>query len=338
METKIFDITALDEQGMADLREAADILRKGGLVAFPTETVYGLGADALNPVAVASIFLAKGRPADNPLIVHIADPIKMKELASSVPARAEQLAAAFWPGPLTLVLPKKESVPAITTGGLDTVAIRMPDDPVALALIELAGCSIAAPSANRSGQPSPTKGEHVVRDMDGRIDAILRSWDCEVGIESTVLDLTEEVPIILRPGIVTPEEISHVLGVTVEIDRAIRETESESLLAPKSPGMKYAHYAPKAEMLVLRGPANRIRQKMDEITKERQERGETVGRILFEETGYREAARDFFSRLREMDDRGVDLILAAALDESHSLGYAVMNRMLKSAGYHVINV
>lgn len=356
MNTRILDIQSLDDAGRTAIAEAAAVLRRGGLVAFPTETVYGLGANALDPAAVEAIFAAKGRPADNPLIVHIADPTALTEIAREVPEEARALAVAFWPGPLTLVLPRHPRIPLVTTGGLDTVAVRMPDDPVALALIEAAGCPVAAPSANRSGRPSPTRAAHVAEDLDGRVDVILRAGDCRVGIESTVLDLTGPVPMVLRPGIVTPEEIAEVLGVPVELDPALCQTpgpgtpgpgtlesgtqveEEATAPAPKAPGMKYAHYAPRAEMLILRGQEDAIRARMDEIRREREAMGQRVGTILFGAADYREAARDFFARLRELDGQEVDLILAGALDEGHSLGVAVMNRMLKSAGYHVIDL
>ena len=333
-------------------------MRGGGLVAFPTETVYGLGGDALNPKAVENIYLAKGRPSDNPLIVHIADVGELDKLAERIPAGAFKLARAFWPGPLTMVLPKKAGVPCITTGGLSTVAVRMPDHPIALELIRSSGCPVAAPSANLSGRPSPTKGSHVAQDLKGRIPMILWGDDCRVGIESTVLDLTGETPLILRPGILTPTELEQVLRCHVGIDPAVladpRKGADEPnperafgheagltpdlIPAPKAPGMKYTHYAPKAAMIVYQGERSQVEKAIYQKKKEEEEDGKTVGVILFPEAALREAAHDFFGRLRDMDDQGTDLILAGALNEENEIGFAVMNRMLKSAGYHVIRV
>jgi L-threonylcarbamoyladenylate synthase len=246
METKIFDLKELNkhnleqslvydnaeaneivDKALGKIDEAAQIILDGGLVAFPTETVYGLGANALDPEAVAKIFSAKGRPSDNPLIVHIARASNIGELTPVLTPEIVRIIDNFWPGPLTIVLPKKASVPDITTGGLNTVAIRMPDNPIALELIKRAGCPIAAPSANISGRPSPTKGEHVVKDMDGKIDAILIGDDCRIGIESTVLDLTGDIPTILRPGFITPEDIEAVIGGKVEMDPALNQRKNK---------------------------------------------------------------------------------------------------------------
>ena len=345
MKTKIYEIREMDEKARKELGEAAEILRKGGVVAFPTETVYGLGADALNPVAVAAIYEAKGRPSDNPLIVHIADVEMLSALTPAVTRDMKVLAEKFWPGPLTMVIPKTDMVPDITTGGLPTIAVRMPDEPTALQLIRLSGRPIAAPSANLSKRPSPTKGEHVVRDMEGRIDAIIVGADCRVGIESTIIDLTDPIPVILRPGILTPEELSHTLGKEVIIDPGILAIPDKASIgdpnggpAPRAPGMKYTHYAPKAEMVILRGAADSVKRKMEAICAERELKGEKVGTVLFEEEEFTTAARDFFARLRELDDENVDLILAGALSQENSIGLAVMNRMLKAAGYNIIDV
>ncbi len=345
MKTKIYEIRELDEKALEQLAEAAETLRNGGVVAFPTETVYGLGADALNPEAVAAIYRAKGRPSDNPLIVHIADREMLSVLTPAVTRDMEVLAGEFWPGPLTMVIPKTNVVPDITTGGLSTVAVRMPDEATALQLIKLSGRPIAAPSANLSKRPSPTKGQHVIRDMDGRIDAIIVGADSRVGIESTIIDLTDSVPVILRPGILTPEELSRVLGKEVIIDPGILTMPDRTSTeytnrgpVPKAPGMKYTHYAPKAEMLILRGPVDRVKQQMEAICAEKEKKGEKVGILLFDEEAFTTAARDFFTRLRELDDEKVDLILAGALNQENSIGLAVMNRMLKAAGYNIIDV
>jgi L-threonylcarbamoyladenylate synthase len=230
------------------IKKAADILRNQGLVAFPTETVYGLGADALNADAAAKIYAAKGRPSDNPLIVHIADTSAVYELAEDVPENAHMLMEAFWPGPLTIILPKKDVVPDGTTGGLKTVAIRMPSHPAALELICESGIYIAAPSANTSGRPSPTKAEHVVEDMSGKIDMIIDGGEVGIGIESTIVDLTSDVPAILRPGYITKSMIENIIGPVI-IDPAIINPTPD--MRPKAPGMKYTHYAPKGELTVV---------------------------------------------------------------------------------------
>ncbi|MBQ9233601.1 MAG: threonylcarbamoyl-AMP synthase [Lachnospiraceae bacterium] len=239
------------------IEKASEILRQGGLVAFPTETVYGLGADALNEDASAKIYAAKGRPSDNPLIVHIADTKAVYELAESVPEKAVMLMEAFWPGPLTIILNKKKIVPDGTTGGLDTVAILMPSHPVAMKLIKESGVYIAAPSANTSGRPSPTLAEHVIEDMNGRIDMILDGGAVGIGIESTIVDLTGETPTILRPGYITKKMLEEIIG-DVLIDRAIIEPDPN--LRPKAPGMKYTHYAPKGEVTIVESEMSDVKE------------------------------------------------------------------------------
>ena len=332
-----------------DIIVAADIIKKGGLVAFPTETVYGLGADALNAKAVASIYEAKGRPSDNPMIVHIARASDIGQLTPRLSPDIVSIIENFWPGPLTIVVRKKPIVPDKTTGGLDTVAIRMPDSKAALDLINYSGCPIAAPSANISGSPSPTRAMDVVADMDGKIDAIIQGDDCRVGIESTVLDLTGDVPTILRPGIITAENIEAALGKKVEYDKSLTEASrhiqldpadgvGESDFQPKSPGMKYKHYAPKAQMLVVEGQRDRVQAEIERLKGLNEQLGLNVGVILFEEKAFIEAAHDFFSRLRDLDNEGVDMILAGALSDVDGVGFAVMNRMLKSAGYNIVTV
>lgn len=332
-----------------DIARAAQIISDGGLVAFPTETVYGLGADALNEKAVAAIYEAKGRPSDNPMIVHIARASDIGQLTPMLSARIVTIIENFWPGPLTIVVRKKPTVPDRTTGGLDTVAVRMPDSKPALELIELSGCPIAAPSANLSGSPSPTRAEDVIADMNGRIDAIIQGEDCRVGIESTVLDLSGEVPTILRPGIITAESIEAALGVEVKYDPSLKDESrqvqldpargaDEADFKPKSPGMKYRHYAPKAEMIVVEGQRDRVRSEIERLKGLNEKLGNTVGVILFEEKAFIEAAHDFFARLRDLDNEGVDLILAGALSDTDGVGFAVMNRMLKSAGYNIVRV
>ena len=342
MKTQIYDVACMNETALAEIEVAGRILEEGGLVAFPTETVYGLGANAMNPAAAADIYLAKGRPSDNPLIVHIAEVSQLKTVARDGLEIAETLAEKFWPGPLTMVLPKQPKVPGVTTGGLDTVAVRMPDDPVALELIRRARVPVAAPSANLSGRPSPTTGAHVVEDLNGRVDIILVGSDCRIGIESTILDLTGEKAMILRPGFLTPEALAEVLGYLPELDPAIcrrpdEEPDAEALV-PKAPGMKYRHYAPKAPMELFSGTQEAIRLAIEQRKAEEESLGRSVGVILFEEHDFDRAAHDFFARLREMDELNVDLILAGAVDQKDSRGMALMNRMLKSAGYQITNV
>ena len=344
MNTLIYDVRAMDEAALQKIEIAARILEEGGLVVFPTETVYGLGANAMNPAAASDIYLAKGRPSDNPLIVHIAELKQLKQLARDKLEMAEALAEAFWPGPLTLVLPKQSKVPGVTTGGLDTVAVRMPENPVALELIRRAKVPVAAPSANLSGRPSPTTGEHAIQDLAGRVDLILIGETCRIGIESTILDLTEEKAMILRPGFITPEALSRVLGYLPEMDPAIlerpsaKENESvsaEKRLSPKAPGMRYRHYAPQAPMTIYAGEPLRVKQAVAAARACAEAQGKTAGVLLFDESDPEQAMHDLFAKLREMDDRKVDVIFAGALDETDSRGFALMNRMLKSAGYCV---
>lgn len=331
METKIFEPTK------ENLEAAALIIQQGGLVAFPTETVYGLGADALNEEAVGRIYEAKGRPSDNPMIVHISRASEIGQLTPFITQDMIKLIDHFWPGPLTLVVKKKATVPLRTTGGLETVAVRMPDHPVALDLIRLSGVPIAAPSANLSGKPSPTKADHVKDDLMGKVDAILLGGDCRVGIESTVLDLTGETPMILRPGIITADNIEAVLEKPVLLDPSLKGLPEEDLVA-KSPGMKYKHYAPKAQMLVVEGSRDKVQAEIERLRIVNEKIGNKVGVILFEEKAFVEAAHDFFSQLREMDEKDVDLILAGALSDTDGVGFAVMNRMFKSAGYNIVRV
>ena len=334
-----------------DVKRASDILKTGGLVAFPTETVYGLGGDALNPEAATKIYAAKGRPSDNPLIVHIAEYNQLQQLCTDIPESASKLAEAFWPGPLTMILKKSELVPHTTTGGLDTVAVRMPAHPVALQLIRESNVMIAAPSANTSGRPSPTKASHVREDLDGKIDMIIDGGSVQIGLESTIVDLTGEDYTILRPGYITAEDISEVLDARVEIDKAIIDTNSG--IKPKAPGMKYRHYAPKASLTIVEGDLDRVSQcilnKCDEGAKE----GKRIGVIATAQTFdlYRadvvysvgdrnheeEIAANLFDILRKFDEEEVDEIYSESLLTPH-LGQAIMNRLLKAAGHKVIEV
>lgn len=343
-------LTTSDE----DLKIAAEIIKSGGLVAFPTETVYGLGGNALNSFASKAIYEAKGRPSDNPLIVHISCMEEVDDIAMRFPDNARKLAEALWPGPMTLVLPKFDVVPDATTGGLNTVAIRCPLNETARKLIKFAGVPIAAPSANTSGRPSPTKWEHVKHDLDGKIDAIIMGEPCIGGIESTVIDMTEELPMILRPGLITPEIVTKVLGVPCDYDPAIKESADykavamidpenpievescEGKLVPRAPGMKYKHYAPKAKMNLYSGSFENVKKAIEEEAKILRDGGSKVVTIIYEDA--ETAARNLFADLRNADDGGADIILASALPEEESLNYSVMNRMLKSAGYNVIEV
>lgn len=330
---------------------AAGILKKGGLVAFPTETVYGLGGDALDSEASAKIYAAKGRPSDNPLIIHIADMKALNELCSEIPKKALELAHAFWPGPLTLIMKKKDTVPDTTTGGLETVAIRMPENEAALELIKKSGIYIAAPSANLSGRPSPTKAEHVRQDMDGRIDMILDGGSGSIGIESTIIDLTEEIPVILRPGYITKEMLEAVIG-PVEIDKAVAlGTQTDA--APKAPGMKYRHYAPKGEMVIVEGSSiEEVVDYINRIVEEKQAEGVCMGVLATDETADKYKAdvvlsvgerqneisisSHLFDVLRTFDDMGVEYILSEGFSREN-VGYAIMNRLLKAAGGKMIN-
>ena len=341
--------TLILEPTKENIEKAAKIIRQGGLVAFPTETVYGLGADAMNAEAVGRIYEAKGRPSDNPMIVHISRASDIGQLTPMLSPQIVEIIDNFWPGPLTIVVKKKPSVPDRTTGGLDTVAVRLPDSEIARDLISAACCPIAAPSANLSGGPSPTRAKDVVADMMGRVDAIIEGEDCRVGIESTVLDLSGDEPTILRPGIITAEAIEAALGREVKYDASLTDAAKhvqldpaggvgEADFKPKSPGMKYKHYAPKAEMLVVEGERGKVKAEIERLKALNEKLGNSVGVILFEEKAFLEAAHDFFARLRDLDSEGVDMILAGALSDSDGVGFAVMNRMLKSAGYNIVKV
>jgi len=359
LNTKIIklDINSFSKQNEAcnsevdKLAQAAEVIRNGGLVAFPTETVYGLGANALDKNAVLGIFKAKGRPSDNPLIVHISNKNSVNSLVSSMPPCANILMDAFWPGPLTLVMPRSENVLDIITAGLDTVAIRMPSHPIALALIEKAGVPIAAPSANTSGRPSPTLAQHVVEDLLGKIDIIIDGGKVEVGLESTVLDITGEIPIILRPGGVTYEELSKLLG-RVAIDRSVAGDAAGSFI-PRSPGMKYRHYAPKARVIVVQGDLERVVLEIKRLATMYGTKGEKTAILATDETkshyngsevvsmGSRlmpeTIAANLFESLRYFDGRDVQVILAEAIEDD-GIGLAVMNRLKKAATNNVIKV
>ncbi len=341
MDTKI--LTTSKE----DIRLAADIIRNGGLVAFPTETVYGLGANALDPEAVAKVYKAKGRPSDNPMIVHISEKADMRKLTDLMTPDMECLMDNCWPGPLTMVVPAKDIIPKVTTGGLDTVAVRMPSSEVARDLISESGVPIAAPSANLSGHPSPTTYQHCIDDLMGRVDAIVSGDDCKVGIESTVIDMTGETPMILRPGILTSEHLSEILGKDVipdpsllkkpQISKGSGDPITSDDFKPRSPGMKYKHYAPKAEMTIYKGEEDAVRSAIKAKAEELRAEGRKVETIIYTDDESLKAAHEFFGRLRDCDKNGTDVILAAALHEK-GVGFSVMNRMFKSAGYNIIDL
>lgn len=337
------------QMNMDIITRAGEILKSGGLVAFPTETVYGLGADALNEQAAKKIYAAKGRPSDNPLIVHIADMEAIGRIAEAVPEKARAVAEAFWPGPLTMIFQKTGEVPMGTTGGLDTVAVRMPDHNTARALIRAGGGYIAAPSANTSGRPSPTAAQHVKEDLDGKIDMILDGGPVEIGVESTILDMTAEPPMILRPGAVTKEMLEELIG-EVAVDKSVIDAGSHA--APKAPGMKYRHYAPKAELTVVEGSISQAAEEIIRLTGEKIAEGFKVGIIATEETilrysmgevkcigarGDEEAiASHLYGILREFDSIGTDYIYSEAFGRE-GIGSAVMNRLLKAAGQRIID-
>ena len=350
MKTKIITI---DGAGCRDedLREAARILREGGLVAFPTETVYGLGANALMPEAAQKTYAAKGRPSDNPLIVHIAEKKEVYTVAAEVSEAAERLMDAFWPGPMTLVLKKADIVPKETTGGLDTVAVRMPSHPAANRLIRLAGVPVSAPSANLSGHPSPTEARFVIEDLDGRVDVIIDGGPVQIGLESTIIDLTGAVPTILRPGYITREDLERVTA-GVQTDPAIEGPPAKDLV-PRAPGMKYRHYAPKAQMTVYGGDPEAVRKRIAEELAAAKQKGLKTGVLCAaEDQNYyntdvvkcagrmgsdEEIARNLYRCLREFDDENVDVIFSERFCGGR-LEDAIMNRLMKAAGYRLVMV
>ena len=332
--------------------KAAELLRSGELVALPTETVYGIAADARNGEAVKKIFEAKGRPQDNPLIVHICGMEMLNGIVSEVPERAKKLAAAFWPGPLTMVMPRGPEVSDVTCAGLDTVGVRMPSHPVVQQVIKASGVAFAAPSANLSGKPSPTNAPDTLADMDGRLPLILDGGESNVGVESTVVAVTGEHPMLLRPGYITKEQMEAVLGEEVLVSPAILEKLKDGEVA-RSPGMKYKHYAPKADLVLVEGETDKVVARINELVREKQQLGQKVGVIATDETflryeadhvvsiGAREdedaIARHLYKILREFDDWNVDAIYSESF-ATPRIGQAIMNRLLKAAGHQVIPV
>jgi L-threonylcarbamoyladenylate synthase len=332
------------------IEEAGTVIREGGLVAFPTETVYGLGANALDEEAVKKIFVAKGRPQDNPLIVHVAD-FDLEPLVKNIPEVAVKLMESFWPGPLTIILEKSELIPDVTSAGLSSVGIRMPSNNISRELIRAAGVPIAAPSANISGRPSPTEASRCVEDLEGKVDFILGGGSCQVGLESTIVDCTSSPPCVLRPGGVTLDMLRKV-DSAIYIDPAVMKKAEENF-KPKAPGMKYRHYAPKAPMKIVQGDLQKTIEIIKEIVQNSIDENKQVGILATEESidkypqgmvislGSRmdveSIGKNLFEALRRFDDAGVDIILSEAFEED-GFGTAVMNRLKKSAGYDIIQV
>lgn len=346
-EVVVMDAEHLDNQA---IKKAGQILKDGGLVAFPTETVYGLGGNALDPRASMKIYAAKGRPSDNPLIVHIAELEKLKEITTKIPEGAMILAKKYWPGPLTMILPKADIVPKETTGGLDSVAVRFPSDVIAQELIRAAGGFVAAPSANTSGRPSPTLAQHVEEDLGDAIDMILDGGQVGIGLESTIVDFTEDVPVVLRPGYISLEMLKDTLG-EVRMDKGLLITDNS--IRPKAPGMKYRHYAPQADLAIVEGPTEKVISYINQMTAEAQKKGIKIGIIATDETasrytngiirsiGSREEeetiAHHLYEVLRDFDGDGVSAIYSEAF-YTPKMGQAIMNRLLKAAGHKIIYV
>lgn len=346
MKTEIIRIDQTDFDPKV-LMPAAKALAEGRLVAFPTETVYGLGADARNPEAASNIYKAKGRPSDNPLIVHISDMKQLDIVVSAVPEKARLLMETFWPGPLTLILPKAKGMPDETTAGLTTVAVRMPKNRIALELIRLSGVAVAAPSANLSGKPSPTCAEHVIADLSGRIDYIIDGGSTTVGLESTVLDMTVDTPTVLRPGGISVEMLESVIG-KVNVDKVLARSGN---VVPKAPGMKYKHYAPKADMFLVSGDTERVVNTINELAAQNRLQNKKTGVLASLETQSRYAAdvvlcagsrknpetvaASIFKCLREFDRNGVDIIYSETFQEE-GIGLAIMNRLKKAAAGRII--
>ena len=348
MKTEIIrlDPDNIDEK---ELLRAASYIREGGLVAFPTETVYGLGGDAADKEASRAIYAAKGRPSDNPLIVHIAEVRDLYEVGRDIPEAASLLAAAFWPGPMTLIVDRASIIPLETTGGLDTVAVRLPSHPIARALIKKSGRFIAAPSANTSGRPSPTKASHVREDLFGRIECIIDGGDVKIGLESTIIDLTEEIPTILRPGAISLSDVMAVTGEARMDPGLLEERDSR----PKAPGMRYRHYAPRGELTIVEGERQAVVERIVSECTARASEGHRTAVICCSENtgcydGFRvydvgalsredEIASRLYDTLRTLDSEGMEYIYSEAFDTPH-VGAAIMNRLLKAAGHRVIEV
>ncbi|WP_027632619.1 L-threonylcarbamoyladenylate synthase [Clostridium hydrogeniformans] len=349
MDTKVFimEDSNIDING---INKCGDIIKKGGIVAFPTETVYGLGGNALDSSAVRKIFEAKGRPQDNPLIIHVNN-FNIENLVEEVPKVAKELMKRFFPGPLTIILKKKPIVPMETSAGLETIGIRMPDNEIALKLIEESGVPIAAPSANISGKPSPTDVLTCIKDLKGKVEGILGGSSSKVGVESTIIDCTVEPPCVLRPGGITLEQLKEVDN-SIYVDPAIME-KPKADFKPKAPGMKYRHYAPKAPVKIIKGDLQKTIEKINEMVQNYIDNNKTVGIIATDETkalyksgeiislgsrnNMNDIAKNLFSTLRAFDQIEVDVILSEAFSEE-GIGLAIMNRLNKSAGFHIIEI
>lgn len=349
MDTKVVfvDEKHIDAQVLA---EAGELIKQGELVAFPTETVYGLGGNALHADSSRKIYAAKGRPSDNPLIIHIAKWEDIYYICKDIPANAKKLADAFWPGPLTMILKKTDVVPLATTGGLDTVAVRLPSHAVARAFIEAAGGYVAAPSANVSGRPSPTLAKYVLEDMNSKIPLIIDGGEVGIGVESTIVDMTEETPVILRPGYITHEMLEEVLGQVAD-DATMMEALKD--VAPKAPGMKYRHYAPKGSLTIVAGETEEVIAFINKACEEARSDGKRTGVLCTSETGARyqadsvkcigsrsdesTVAQGLYKVLRECDDEQLEVLFAESFP-TEGIGQAIMNRLLKAAGHHLIQL
>lgn len=351
METKVIKIDR-ECPDKEQLKQAGKLLAQGALVAFPTETVYGLGGDGLQEDAAARIYAAKGRPSDNPLILHIADLSALEILAVDVPELAYRMAERFWPGPMTMILKKSPVVPYATTGGLDTVAIRMPSDEIAREIIKASGTYIAAPSANLSGRPSPTKAEHVIEDLCGRIEMIVDGGDSDIGLESSIIDLSGETPMILRPGFITKEDFELVVA-QVKYDKAVLATRPQESVVAKAPGMKYRHYAPKGQITIVEGTPSAVAETINKLVAEQESAGIRVAVLCAEETkgnyvgqhiyslgslkSEKEIAAHLFAALRMFDTEEMEIIYSESFEHTRLAG-AIMNRLRKAAGYQTIFV
>ncbi|HEY7696185.1 MAG TPA: L-threonylcarbamoyladenylate synthase [Nitrososphaeraceae archaeon] len=324
------------------IRNASKLIRSGEIVAFPTETVYGLGANALNPTSVSKIFEIKGRPADNPLIIHVADMAMLESLVIKIPPKAQRIIKKFWPGPITLVLKKSKIVPEITTGGLNTVAVRMPKNKIARELIKKSGIPIAAPSANISGRPSPTTAIHVRDDLAGKIRLILDGGSTRIGIESTVIDMTRNIPVILRPGGISKEKIENEIG-KVCIHDSLLGNKGRKLIIHRSPGMKYQHYSPKAKVMLVEGPENLVKTKIIQLSEKLEAEGKNVRimtaskslnvnpkKIQYMGSTFETIARNLFANLRQADKDNIDVIIVQGI-QYRNTGFAIMNRLKKAA-------
>ena len=344
MDTLISKID-VDNIDIEEIKKQAEILKSGETVIFPTETVYGLGANALDENAVSKIYEAKGRPSDNPLIVHISDKEQIYDLVKEVPQNAEIVMEKFWPGPITIILNKKDIIPMRTSGGLDTVAIRMPSNKIANALIREANLPIAAPSANISGRPSPTRASHVYEQMNHRVSGIILGNDCTYGLESTVLDLTGDIPIILRPGSITKEQLEKELG-RVDLDSALKNKEDN--IKAKAPGMKYTHYSPNADVYIVSGEKNNVIKRINQLTEEnnnknlktvviclKSNKNQYIGKTICLGETLEDVASNLFDVLIQADKDKCDIIYSEEFT-NEGIGCAIMNRLLKSAGYKII--